>query len=137
MHVHVVGKCHRLSMQLNCLTGLVPGIVSIVVTLPITCMFHTSALLSPTFLCSLRLALGQRLSRMYYISYCCLVVLFTALEGLLLLSRYIGIPVFTKITVMIPCSLLVAIVLSLTHCLVIPIGNGPYLLSLTYSTGPY
>ncbi len=75
--------CHCLSMQLNCLTGLALGIISIVMILPITCMFCTSVPLSLVFPRSLRLALGQRLSRMYCISYCYLTALaVVTLEGL-------------------------------------------------------
>jgi len=71
-------------MWLNCLTGLAPGIVSIVVILPITCTFCMSVPLSRVFPHLLCLALGQRQSQMYYSFYRCLVVLSAALEGFLL-----------------------------------------------------
>ncbi len=79
------GICHHLSMRLNCLTGLNPGIVSIIVISPVTSMFHMLMLSFPAFPHSLRLALGQRPSPMYYSSCPCLVGLCAALEGLLLL----------------------------------------------------
>ncbi len=118
-------------MQLNCLPGLRSGIASIIVVWPISCTFHMLTPLSPVFPHSLCLALGQRQCWMYYCLWISLVSVLVTLKGFLLLFRCIGIPVYLWITVMIP------IVLLSCYCLVIPVGNGPYLLSLAYSISPY
>ncbi len=77
--------CHRLSMWLNCHTGLSPSIVSIIVILPITSTLRMLMHFYLIFPCSFHLALGQRPSPMYYTSCHCLVILHATLEGFLLL----------------------------------------------------
>src|SRR5216683_2827022 len=80
-------------MQLNCLTGLSRGIISIVMILPITCTVCMSVPLSLVFPRWYGLALGQRLSQMYYSSYHCLMGVLTTLEGPCLLCSPLCLPI--------------------------------------------
>ena|SRR6266851_5352696 len=88
MPIWVMGRCHHLSMWLNCHTGLVSGITGITKKWLVTCMFPISIPLCPVFLCSICLTLGQRRS-LPYLYVPCIVPVFAALEGFLLLSQLI------------------------------------------------
>src|SRR6266851_2541463 len=80
-------------MQLNCLTSLSRGIVSIVVILPVTCTVRMSVPLSLIFPHLLHLALGQRPSPMYYSSCRHLVGTLTTLDGPWLLCLPLCLPI--------------------------------------------
>ena len=87
--------CHCLSIWLNCLTGQPLGIVGCAEKWLIICTFPMSIPFVPVSLHSLCLTLGQRQSWMYGSFLIRLVFVFAAPEGFLLLSRFIGIPVYT------------------------------------------